>query len=86
VVDRERGVALAAGHALADGVDEHGERDQRRDQQHQRGEPVGDQRDAERLLPGADPEHLGAVAVGLVDQHGGDDDHGGEHRGADQPL
>ena len=54
VVDRHRRVVVSVGHALADGVDQHAERHGRGDHQHQRGEPVGDQHDAQRRRPATD--------------------------------
>ena len=92
VVDRDRGLVGALGRAralvadaLPDGVEQHGQGHHGRHQQHQRGEPVGHQRDAE-ALPAAEPHHLRAVAVGGGEQQRGHDDDGREHDGAHHPL
>ena len=52
-------VALGAG--LADGVHEHGEEDDRRGHEHDRRQPVGDERDADRRRPVAGLHGDGAV-------------------------
>ena len=48
VEDRHRRLAVLVGHALADGVHEHDEQHDRRDQEHDRRQPVDDDDDAER--------------------------------------
>ena len=92
VVDRHGRLVGAGGRplavvadALADGVQQHRERHHRRHQQHQRGQPVGHQRDAE-ALPAAEPHDLRAVAVGRDEQQRGHDDHGREHAPCSPPA
>ena len=86
VEDRHRRVFLVVRLPLPDREDEDEQRHDGRHEQHERAEPVGDEGDAERLRPGAEPEDLGAVCVGLLDQDGRDRDDCCEDSDADGPL
>lgn len=70
VEDRQGGGALLVGVGLRDGVDHHAQRHRRGDHQHQRGEPVGDQGDADRRTPASGVGHQRPAGVGRNQQDG----------------
>ena len=71
---------------LPDRVDHHGQQHQRRHDQHQPGQPVDDQGDAEWGRPSARTVHDEAVVVGGDQQRDADAQHGGEGDDADDAL
>ena len=84
--DRDGLVLVAVADALTDGVDDDGEQHDRRDHQHHRGQPVDDQRDADRRIPATDLNGRRAVAVGQEEQQSRHDEDADQRDERDDAL